>query len=63
VLPWISALTWLLHCELLLLQAQEHVEANVPLAAAPRLAEKMWQLVEKEMAATLQQQQQKAVAV
>jgi hypothetical protein len=47
----------------LLLQAQEHVEANVHLAAAPRLAEKMWELVDKEMAATLKQQQQKAVAV
>jgi hypothetical protein len=44
-------------------QAQEHVEANVPLAAAPRLAEKMWQLVLQEVADTLKQQQQKTVAV
>jgi hypothetical protein len=47
----------------LFLQAQEHVEANVPLAAAPRLAEKMWQLVSQEVSDTLKQQQQKAVAV
>jgi hypothetical protein len=40
------------------------VEANVPLAAAPRLGEKMWQLVSQEVADMLkQQQQQKTVAV
>lgn len=44
-------------------KAQEHVEANVPLAAMPRLAEKMWELVKQEMEATLKQQQQKAVTV
>eukprot|EP00882_Tetradesmus_deserticola_P015181 GHRQ01016165.1.p1 GENE.GHRQ01016165.1~~GHRQ01016165.1.p1 ORF type:complete len:313 (+),score=148.62 GHRQ01016165.1:722-1660(+) len=45
-------------------KAQEHVEANVPLAAAPRLAPKMWELVSQEMTETLKhQQQQNALAV
>lgn len=45
------------------MQAQEHVEANVALAAQPKLADKMWDVVRTQVAEALREKDEnKAVA-
>jgi hypothetical protein len=47
-----------LPCVCVGVQAKEHVESNVALAAAPQLTPRLWRLVHQQMQETLQQRQQ-----
>jgi hypothetical protein len=44
-----------------MLQAKEHVESNVALAATPQLTPRLWQIVHKQMQGALAKQVQQLV--